>query len=98
MTSRHSDYQYSVTIHTDDLALVGCFRSLSQHCQRVGSVYIPWGGTKEEDWQIDAHCVTFRFTKPEYRQKLVEEALRLLPRDLWREVRRSDNDPARPQS
>ena len=98
MGYRHSDYRHSVTIHTDDVPLVGCFRALSQHCQRVGNVRIPWGGTKDEDWEMDDHCVTFRFTKPEYRQNLVDQAVRLFPRELWRELRRSDNDPARPQS
>lgn len=98
MAKRHSDYHYSVTIHTDDPALVGCFRSLSQHCQRVDNVRIPWGGTKDEDWEMDDHCVTFRFTAPEYRQNYVDEAVRLFPCELWQEVRRSDNDPARPQS
>jgi hypothetical protein len=95
---QHAHYRYSVTIHTDDRALLGCFRALAQHCQRTGNVRIPWGGTKDEDWTRDQHCVTFRFTTPAYRQALIDEANRLFPLDLWKEERRSDTDPARPQA
>jgi hypothetical protein len=94
----HSDYHYSATICTDDRALVGCFRSLSQHCQRDGNVRIPWGGTKDVDWQRDGNCVTFRFTTSAYRDDFINEAVRLFPRNLWREAGRSDSDPAQPQS
>jgi hypothetical protein len=100
MTAResHRNYHFSITIRTDDRALLGCLRALSQHCQQEGNVRIPWGGTKDQDWEDSGHCVTFRFTRPEYREGFIDEAVRLFPRDLWREERRSDSDPARPQS
>lgn len=92
----HSKYKYSVTIQTDDLAIVNCLRALSQYSQKRGNNRIPWGNTKDSDWQRDNHRVTFRFTSPEYREGFLSEVKRLLPQDLWFEYERRDDDPARP--
>ena len=96
--SQHSIYKYSITIYTDDLALVGCLRALSKFGQRTGNNNIPWGGTKDKDWRRDKKRVTFRFSCPDYRDGFVSEIRRLLPEDLWQEVQRSDDDPATPVS
>lgn len=96
--SQHQEYHFSVTIHTDDLALLGCLRALSQHCQRTGNPRIPWGGTKREDWEQARHRATFHFSSAVYRNDLLAEAGRLLPPRLWSEVGRSDSDPAMRQS
>ena len=98
MAFTHEDYRFSVTIHTDDRAVVNCLRALSQISQLQGNVRIPWGGTKDADWERDKQEVTFRFTSPVYRQGFVECAGRVLRHGLWREVRRNDSDPASPQS
>jgi hypothetical protein len=98
MALTHADYRYSITIHTDDRAVVNCLRALSQVSQLEGNVRIPWGGTKDQDWERDGHRITFRFTSPAYRQGFIEVAERVLRPGLWREVRRSDSDPASPQS
>jgi hypothetical protein len=95
MTS-HAAYRFSATLATDDLAVVHCMRALSQHSQKTGNVRIPWGRTKEEDWIRDGHWVTFHFSNPQYRNSFVTEVRRLLPSNLWREVARSDDDPAKP--
>lgn len=92
----HSKYKFSVTIHTDDLAVVNCLRALSQYSQKTGNNRITWGNTKDADWQAANHKVTFRFTSPEYRDYYLSEIQRLLPPQLWQEVVRSDNDPAKP--
>jgi hypothetical protein len=63
--SQHAEYHYSVSIKTDDEAVLNCVRALSQYAQRSGNPRIPWGGTKKEDWKRDDHCVTFHFSKPE---------------------------------
>ena len=97
MAFTHSDYRFSITIHTDDRAVVNCLRALSQISQLEGNVRIPWGGTKDADWEWDGHQVTFRFTSAAYRQKLAEEAERVLRPGFWREVCRSDSDPATSQ-
>ncbi len=92
----HADHKYSITIHTDDLAVVNCLRALSKYSQRTGNNNIPWGGTKDKDWERDNHSVTFRFSSPEYRAGFVSELNRLLPSNLWQESERNDNDPAMP--
>ena len=94
----HAAYKYSITVTSDDLAVVNCLRSLSQYSQQSGNNRIPWGGTKDQDWKRDGHSVTFRFTTPEYRLGFVAEARRLLPVSLWSVVRERDNDPAHPQT
>jgi hypothetical protein len=98
MAFTHADYRFSVTMHTNDRSVVNCLRALSQVSQLEGNVRIPWGGTKDDDWMRDRNEVTFRFTSPAYRQGFVEEAGRVIRSGLWREVRRSDSDPATPQS
>lgn len=92
--SLHDDYKYSITIYTADLAVVNCLRALSQFSQKTGNNRISWGNTKDSDWKRDLNKVTFRFTTPGYRESFLEEVQRLLPRTLWRESSRSDNDPA----
>jgi hypothetical protein len=96
--SDHASYRYSITIQSDDLALVNCLRSLSQFSQKTGNNRICWGGTKDKDWERAGHLVTFRFSRPEYREGFVKEIERLLPDRLWHEDSRSDSDPASPQS
>lgn len=94
--SDHHKYRYSITIRTDDLAVVNCLRSLSQYSQKTGNNRITWGNTKGSDWKRANHCVTFRFTSPEYREGFLFEVKRLLPNHLWNEYARNDNDPATP--
>lgn len=93
----HADHRFSVTIHSNDLAVVNCLRALSKFSQRTGNNNIPWGGTKDEDWRRTRHCVTFRFSSPEYRDGFLSEIERLLPPELWEVRTRSDSDPAVPQ-
>jgi len=96
--SQHKQYHFSVTIGSNDLAVVGCLRSLSQHCQQSGNPRIPWGGTKKEDWIAAGQKVTFRFSNTEYRRAFLSEANRLLPAHLFGVESMSDDDPAIPQS
>ena len=92
----HADHRYSVTIRTDDLAIVNCLRALSKYSQRTGNNNIPWGGTKDRDWEASKHNVTFRFSDPSYRELFLKEIDRILPASLWVEVERSDDNPATP--
>jgi len=93
--SNRKDYKFSITIHSDDLAVVNCLRALSQYSQKTGNNRIPWGGTKDNDWKQNSNSVTFRFSQPEYREGFITELRRLLPDNLWVERSRSDNDPAK---
>lgn len=47
----HADHKYSITVHTDDFPLLGCLRALAKYSQRTGNNQIPWGGTKDKDWE-----------------------------------------------
>ena len=94
----HASYKYSVTISSDDLALVNCLRALAQFNQKTGNARIPWGGTKESDWRNAGEKVTFRFNRPQYRTEFIADAKRLLPTEKWVEIVQSDNDPATRQS
>ncbi|MFH0847789.1 MAG: hypothetical protein V1894_07045 [Chloroflexota bacterium] len=96
MSSDHAHFKYSVTVRTNDVAVLHCLRALCQYAQREGSRQIGWGGTKEKDWQNNQRSVTFRFTNPAYRQDFLKEANRLLA-GLWTKISSSDNDPATPQ-
>ena len=96
--SQHAKYHYSVTISTDDGAVLQCLRALSLYAQSTGNNRIPWGGTKKGDWERDNHRVTFRFSTPEYRKTFFKEVSRLLPKNLWDKIRERDYDPAIPQS
>lgn len=93
----HNLHRFSVTVHSDDLAVVGCLRSLAQYSQKTGNNRIPWGGTKDADWRRDSNTVTFRFTSGDYRAGFLSEAERLLPGGTWSVVASRDDDPAKPQ-
>jgi hypothetical protein len=95
-----SDYErrrYSITCHTEDLAVVHCLRALCQHCEEDCRPQIAWGGTEEGAWRQAGNQITVRFTRPDYREAFVREAVRLLPDGSWRETARRDNDPAKRQ-
>jgi hypothetical protein len=96
MSADHALFHYSITIHTDDIVVLGCLRAICQHAQGEKNVRIAWGGTKKTEWEQANHLATFRFTAPEKREDFIHHAKRLL-KGLWRQVRTSDSDPASPQ-
>ena len=92
----HSDHRFSVTVHSDDLAVIGCLRALAKFAQATGNNNIPWGNTKDTDWKAANNRVTFRFTSASYRKNFLDQAGRLLLKDSWTTENQSDNDPAQP--
>jgi hypothetical protein len=92
--SEHEKYVYSITVHSEDLAVVNCLRALSQFSQKSGNNRIPWGGTKDSDWKRDNHQVVFHFSCPDYRNGFKAEVRRLLPKDCCSFVSERDDDPA----
>jgi hypothetical protein len=97
MADALTDYercQYSITCHTDDLAVVHCLRALCQHAEEDCRPQMAWGGTGAVAWQQAGNQITLRFTTPGYREAFLREAVRLLPAGSWRETARSDSDPA----
>ncbi len=49
----HKDHRFSITVHTDDVAILYCLRALADYSQETGNTRIAWGGTKREDWERD---------------------------------------------
>ena len=58
----HSDHHYSITVQSDDLAVINCLRSLADFSQKTGNKRIAWGGTTDQAWRRSGNEVTFRFT------------------------------------
>src|SRR5438046_2915416 len=71
-------FHYAITIHTDDLAVVHCFRSLAQYSEHYKYKKCAWKGTGANAWTDSQHQVTFRFTQPEYREEFRQQCKRLL--------------------
>ncbi|SRR5713101_7632972 len=93
----HAKHRFSITVHSDDLAVVYCLRALAKFSQKTGNNQIPWGGTTDDAWRGAQHNVTFRFDSPEYRSDFLNEATRLLDTSRWTTVSASDTDPATPR-
>lgn len=89
----HKDYKFSIVIHSDDLALVSCFRALCQYCQDGGNGRISWAGTGKKEWRREGHRVKFHFKSSEERDEFVCQAKRLFPKELWSKGQEKDNDP-----
>ena len=96
MSPNSALYKFSVTIHTDDLAVVECLRGLAKFSQKTGNNRISWSRTKVTEWERNGHCVTFRFSSPSYRHGFKSELTRLLPDNLWQIASESDSNPPRP--
>jgi hypothetical protein len=96
MSTTHEDHHFSITLRSDDLAVVGCLRALAQHCQKTGNARIAWGHTKKPDWIRAGKKVTFHFSDPSYREEFKREATRILPTALFTVVSHRDDDPATP--
>ena len=89
----HPRFHYSIHCKTDDPMVLACLRALCHVSEEHSKPSSAWGGTGEADWRAADQTVTFRFTKPEYRDRFAREANRLLP-NRWSEIDRSDNNPA----
>jgi len=82
----HETHRFTVTLHTNDLAVVHCLRALAAYCQKTESTYEAWGGTGKKQWQ-ERKQVTFRFTTESYRAEFMREVRRLLPQPLWKPIK-----------
>ena|ERR1035437_6197828 len=47
---KHKEFTFSVTIHSEEYALISSMRGLAFYCQGEISKQISWGNTKEKDW------------------------------------------------
>jgi len=93
----HEDYHFSITVHTDDLAVLHCLRALADYAEKSSQKKIAWGGTTKPNWQCNNNCVVFHFSKNGFREEFKRQARRLLPEASWTLKREADNDPAKPE-
>ena len=92
----HVDHHYSITVHTDDVAILYCLRALADLAQASGNTRIAWANTKRSDWEAANHQATFHFSHPSKRVDFAAATGRLLPARQWAVVAQSDSDPAVP--
>jgi hypothetical protein len=97
MYSEHSQFKFSVSIHTPDPALLASMRGVAWLSQKTGQKMITVGGTKEPQWQANDHRATFRFTSQGYRAEFIHHAERIFRKEFWTLGPLNDNDPAVPQ-
>jgi hypothetical protein len=89
--TEHADHQFSATLSSRDLALVGCLRALADFSQRN----LSRESTEERNWRAAGQKVTFGFPTALDRDLFKNEVSRLLPANLVRFDAESDNDPAK---
>lgn len=85
--------KYSVTVRTDEEAVLHMLRGLSQHCESGQYKQLAWGGSTADSWRLNDNRVTFRFSAPADRQLFLREARRFLD-GWWTLEGTNDNDPA----
>jgi len=95
MSTIHSDRKFSITIHTDALAVIHCLRALSKFSQKTGSNQMPWNDQRDDVWVKNNHELTFHFSEPKYRDRFIAEAKRLLPDGSWKVLRTRDYNSAK---
>lgn len=94
--SQHKYFNYSITIHSDDLALITSMRALAWFCQNEINRQIAVAGAKEEDWDREGHKVTFFFTSEHNRTVFLDESKRLF-RPEWKISSQSNSILPKPQ-
>ena len=94
--SQHIHFKFSITVHSDDLALIASMRGLAWFCQDEMNRQISVDGAKQEDWSRDNHEVKFYFTSKDNRQNFINVAINLF-RQAWKIKNLSDDNPPTPQ-
>jgi glycyl-tRNA synthetase alpha subunit len=89
---QNADYHYSITVHTDNLAILYCLRALSMYAQRTGNLYKPWKKASKDSWEQQHHDVPLHFTSAQFRQDFEQAANEILA-GRWSKVGENDNDP-----
>ena len=85
-----SQYRYSITVETQDDAVLYCLRALWQYAERHP---LPPDGelATTSEWRLGEGRITFRFSNPYNRGDFLGEATRLLA-GKWTRIATSDND------
>ena len=94
MTADLSQYRYSITVETQDDAVLFCLRALWQYAERHPLPEFAELATTDE-WRLSDGRVTFRFSNAYNRGDFLGEATRLLA-GKWTRLASSDNDAPSP--
>jgi hypothetical protein len=86
-----SQFRYSITVETQDDAVLFCLRALWQYAEREPET-TSVGFTSTGEWRSRDGQATFRFSNPYNRPDFLGEATRLLA-GKWIRLGASDDDP-----
>lgn len=92
MRLERTQYRYSITVETQDDAVMFCLRALWQYAERHPVPATSSDLTASEEWRAGDGRITFRFSNPYNRADFLGEATRLLA-GKWTRVATSDDDP-----
>ena len=93
MTVEQSQFRYSITVETQDSAVVYCLRALWQYAERHPASAAAYDVSTTGEWRADDGKITFRFSNPYNRADFLGEATRLLA-GKWTRLGTSDDDLA----
>ncbi len=77
----HPLCKYSITCHTNDLAVFHCLHALCDYAEP--SIRSDTPKSQENQWRNSGNRVTLWFAHASCRDKFEAAAQRLLPGDLW---------------
>jgi hypothetical protein len=92
VTLQPSQFRYSLTVQTQDDAVLFCLRALWQYAEREPELTPAVGHSSTGDWRNADGQITFRFSNPYNRSDFLGEATRLLA-GKWTRLGTSDDDP-----
>ncbi|HEY9228357.1 MAG TPA: hypothetical protein VIP11_16995 [Gemmatimonadaceae bacterium] len=93
MNLERARYRYSITVETQDDAVLFCLRALWQYAERRPAPATSSDLTATDEWRAGEGRITFRFSNPYNRADFLGEATRLLA-GKWTRFGMSDDDPA----
>ncbi len=85
-------YRYSITVETQDDAVLFCLRALWQYAERHPLPPTDRDLATTGEWRLGDGRITFRFSNPYNRGDFLGEATRLLA-GKWTRISTSDSDP-----
>lgn len=90
------EFRFSLTVRTDDLALLQCLRALCHYCEASSHKAAGTAGASQSAWDDNGHRALFRFSTHGCRTMFLEQIERLLPREMWKVVAQNDHEPPPP--
>jgi len=91
ITAEIAQYGYSITVETQDIAVLFCLRALWQYAERHPAAPADRDGVTTDEWRLGDGRVTFLFSNPYNRSDFLGEATRLLA-GKWTRIATSDNE------